>query len=164
MAGVVVLAAPAARRRLRTVGDTSVRTYESSPWSMGTLFSGQGFSVGAVRGAWAWGYARGEAQICGVQVGAIWTAATDTRCGDARTIPLGDSERVPGGGDSEPWARHLPPVGRRPPTKMPIAVSQDWTVTDRSTAVYDEVSELMANGVSRNGGTSRLVPGGAPAM
>jgi hypothetical protein len=48
-----------------TALDTSVRTYEASPWSIGTLFTGQGFSVGEVRGSWAWGYAGGEAQTCG---------------------------------------------------------------------------------------------------
>jgi hypothetical protein len=66
-----------------TVADTSVRTYEGSPWSIGTLYTRQGFSVGAVKGAWAWGYAGGNARRCGwVLVSSLnSTTRTDTRCG-----------------------------------------------------------------------------------
>jgi hypothetical protein len=103
-AAILTLAgAGGARAAYVTALDTSVRTYEASPWSIGTLFTGQGFSVGEVRGSWAWGYAGGEAQTCGwVLVSTInSTTRTDTRCGAPQTLPLSDSEHVPGGGASE---------------------------------------------------------------
>lgn len=89
-----------------TVGDTSVRPGEGSPWSKGTLFRGQGFQVGhTTTSGWAYGRAKGEAERCGwVLISSInSTTRTDTTCGAPRTEPLGDSAHVPGGGPSQRW-------------------------------------------------------------
>lgn len=84
----------------------SVRPAEGSPWSKGTLFQGEGFSVGETTGnGWAWGRAGGEADRCGwVLIAEInSTTRTDSTCGAPRSEPLEDSEHVPGGGPSERW-------------------------------------------------------------
>ena len=101
--GALAFAPQAAQAAYVTAVDTSVRPAEGSPWSKGTLFQGEGFSVGATTGnGWAWGRAGGEADRCGwVLIAALnSTTHTDTQCGAPRSEPLGDSEHSPGGGRS----------------------------------------------------------------
>lgn len=103
---LAALAPASAEAAFVTAVDVSVRPAESSPWSKGTLFKGEGFSVSETTGnGWAYGRAGGEADRCGwVLISEInSTTRTDNTCGSPKSEPLGDSEHVPGGGPSERW-------------------------------------------------------------